>query len=94
MDGWACAAGVATWPPRRHLPPAAGLGILASLSLVLYLVVTRTMPLAVAVVLASLYPVVPVMLAVLWLRERLSRPQWAGLGLALIAVCLIVGPDH
>jgi EamA domain-containing membrane protein RarD len=40
-------------------------------------------------VLAALYPVVPVLLGLTVLRERLTRTQTAGLGLAGAAVGLI-----
>lgn len=43
----------------------------------------------IAVVLSSLYPVVPVLLGVFALRERLSRTQAAGLGGAAAAVVLL-----
>jgi len=84
------AAGVASWPPRRHVGTAAWLGLLASLSLALYLLSTRLMPLSVAVVLASLYPLVPVLLGLMVLRERLSAQQWSGVAVAMVAICLIV----
>jgi drug/metabolite transporter (DMT)-like permease len=45
--------------------------------------------LAVAVVLAALYPVVPVLLGLTVLRERLTRTQAVGLGMAGAAVGLI-----
>ena len=49
----------------------------------------REQLLAVAVVLAALYPVVPVLLGLTVLRERLTGTQAAGLGLAGAAVGLI-----
>jgi drug/metabolite transporter (DMT)-like permease len=50
---------------------------------------TRTEFLAVAVVLSSLYPVVPVLLGITALRERLRRRQILGLVGALAASVLI-----
>ena len=37
----------------------------------------------------ALFPMVTVLLAVLFLRERLGRLQWVGLGLAFVAIYLL-----
>jgi drug/metabolite transporter (DMT)-like permease len=42
-----------------------------------------------ATVLAALYPAIPVVLAITFLRERPSRAQTAGLGCAAAAIGLI-----
>ena len=47
--------------------------------------------LAVAGVLASLYPASTVLLAALVLRERVHRAQGLGLGLCAVAVALVAG---
>jgi drug/metabolite transporter (DMT)-like permease len=47
---------------------------------------------AVAVVLSSLYPVIPVVLGITVLRERLTRHQSGGLVAALTATILIAAP--
>lgn len=64
-------------------------GALAALALVCYLFATRTQFLAVAVVLSSLYPIVPVLLGITVLRERLRWTQTIGLACALAASVLI-----
>lgn len=64
-------------------------GALAALALVCYLEATRTQALTPAVVLSSLYPVIPVVLGLTTLRERLSPAQAAGLLGALAGSLLI-----
>jgi drug/metabolite transporter (DMT)-like permease len=54
-----------------------------------YLLATRSELVAVAVVLSSLYPVIPVLLGIAVLGERLTWKQSLGLGAALTASVLI-----
>lgn len=68
---------------------AAVAGLLAGLALTAYLLATRVELVAVAVVLSSLYPIVPVLLGITVLRERLIWRQGAGLAAALAATVLI-----
>ncbi|MFV2177277.1 EamA family transporter [Actinomadura sp. LOL_016] len=87
--------GVPPGTVRRRFPDvrtalwAAASGTVAAAALVLYLQATREQLTVVAVVLSSLYPVVPVLAGVLWLRERLSAAQAAGLAGAGAAVVLL-----
>jgi drug/metabolite transporter (DMT)-like permease len=72
------------------LTAAAGLnGGVAALALVCYLLAARTQLVTVAVVLSSLYPVIPVLLGITALRERLTARQVAGLVGAAVAVVLL-----
>ncbi|MFL6073570.1 MAG: EamA family transporter [Mycobacteriales bacterium] len=64
-------------------------GVLGGAATSLFLVSTHHGLLSVSAVLTSLYPASTVLLAWLLLRERLSRPQLAGLGWAATAVVLI-----
>ena len=64
-----------------------GLDMIANL---LYMIATRSGPLAVVVTLASLYPASTVLLARVVLHERLSSRQWIGIVCAMIAVVMIV----
>jgi drug/metabolite transporter (DMT)-like permease len=98
-----CAAALAILPllwssdgarglPPRLVPWAALTGGLAALALVCYMLATRLQLVAVAVVLSSLYPAIPVLLGVTVLRERLCRAQAAGLaGVAAAIVLLTAG---
>lgn len=82
---------------RRRLParPAAQallIGAGAALGLALYLLDAQRQLLSVAVVLASLYPALPVVLGPAVLHERVSRRRTAGLPAAALAtVQLTVG---
>ncbi|MFC9359551.1 EamA family transporter [Rhodococcus sp. NPDC057014] len=66
-----------------------GAGVLAATALAAYLYALRTEFVTVAVVLSSLYPVVPVIVGIVFLNERLRRSQALGLVAALIATVLI-----
>lgn len=68
---------------------ATGNGVMASAAITLYLFATRQELLSVAVVLSSLYPVIPVLLGLAVLREHLIRRQAAGLVTAGLAVVLL-----
>ncbi|RDI48350.1 EamA family transporter [Nocardia mexicana] len=68
---------------------AATSGATAALALAAYLEATHRQLAVVAVALSSLYPVIPVVLGITVLRERLTRGQWAGLLIAALAVALL-----
>ncbi len=54
-----------------------------------YILAVQSGALAVASVLSSLYPVTTVILAAVFLRERVTRSHAAGIGLAALAIVLI-----
>ena len=56
---------------------------------VFFVLASGTDALSVAVVLASLYPIVTTILAALFLHERLGRLQILGVGLATLSVPLL-----
>ncbi|WP_247617189.1 EamA family transporter [Streptomyces sp. MK37H] len=83
------ATGASLRLPRRAAAVAAVAGALGTLATILYLLATRQELLSVAVVLSALYPAVPVLLALTFLRERITRPQAVGLLGAGLAIGLI-----
>ena len=74
--------------PREALTPTIGAGVLDMVANVALLAALRSGPLAVASVLASLYPVATVLLARFVLGEHMSRTQRVGIALAMVAVVL------
>ena len=85
--------GRAPWRPERRLLPAiAGVGVLDMVGNAAFIVAIQTGALAVAAVLSSLYPVTTVVLATVFLRERVTLSHAIGIGLAVAAVtCIAAG---
>ncbi|MFE9441901.1 EamA family transporter [Streptomyces sp. NPDC006602] len=81
-------AGRLRMPPTR-CAQALLIGAGAALGLVLYLLAAQRQLLAVAVVLASLYPALPVILGLALLHEKVTRRQTAGLLGAAAATALL-----
>ncbi|MEV6945084.1 EamA family transporter [Streptomyces sp. NPDC051172] len=78
--------------PGRLTAQALLVGAGAALGLILYLLAAQRQLLAVVVVLASLYPALPVVLGLALLHERVTRRQTAGLlGAAAATVLLTLG---
>jgi drug/metabolite transporter (DMT)-like permease len=73
----------------RLLLAAAGAGVIDVVANIFYVAATRTGKFGLAVVLASLYPGVTVLLARVVLGERLRWAQRVGLGLAAIGILLV-----
>lgn len=80
----------ASWRLRgRPWAATVAAGALGTLAIVLYLEATRQQLMAIATVLSALYPAIPVLLALVVLKERLNRGQVAGLVCAALAIALI-----
>jgi drug/metabolite transporter (DMT)-like permease len=83
----------ATWRKQarenRFLWVAGAAGVLEATGSLLYMVSARNGRLDVAAVLASLYPVVTILLAAWFLKERTTSSQAWGMALALGAVVLV-----
>lgn len=80
------------WRVARQLWPAlVAVGVIDMASTVAYLLAIGIGPLAIAAILASLYPVVTAVLAAVVLRERISPIHALGIVVAGVAVVLIAG---
>lgn len=81
-------AGATLRPSGGPAARAMAVGVVGTVAALLFLLSTRIGQVSVNAVLASLYPVVTVLLGVLVLRERLTRGQVAGLLFAGVAFAL------
>jgi uncharacterized membrane protein len=81
------------WRPGRGLWPAlAGVGIMDMAGNGAFILAVQAGSLAVAAVLSSLYPVTTVVLASIFLRERVTLSHAAGIALAVAAIaCIAAG---
>jgi drug/metabolite transporter (DMT)-like permease len=77
------------WPGWAVLGLIAVAGIFDASGNTFYTMATRLGRLDIAAVLSSLYPASTILLAAVLLKERTTRSQSAGMGLALVAVVLI-----
>lgn len=86
-------AGRRSWRfERRWVPALAGVGILDMAGNAAFLLAVQTGALAIAATLSSLYPVTTVILASVFLRERVTPSHAVGIVLAAIAiVCIAAG---
>lgn len=75
---------------RKSLLVRAFFGFVA---LVFYFYAIDNLPLGSAVILNQTSPFFTLILAFLWLREKIFKPQWVAIGIALFGVSLIVQPS-
>ena len=74
------------------LPAMAGVGVLDMAGNGFFILAVQGGALAVAAVLSSLYPVMTVILAAVFLRERVTRTHAVGIALAVGAIaCIAAG---
>lgn len=77
--------------PRGRWPALVAIGVIDMAATASYLSAIAIGPLAIAAILASLYPVVTTILAAAVLRERISLVHAVGIAAAGVAVVLIAG---
>ncbi|MBI2781184.1 MAG: DMT family transporter [Chloroflexi bacterium] len=77
--------------PRGMWPALLAIGLVDMAATAVYLTAIQIGPLAIAAILASLYPVATTVLAAVVLSERVRAVQAAGIVAALVAVALIAG---
>ena len=75
--------------PMNVLPKLVLIGLLDMTGNAAFILATQAGALAIATVLASLYPVVTVILAIVILREHLTRSHVAGIVLTAVSIALI-----
>ena len=84
--------GAAWRTERRFLPAMGGVGVLDMTGNAAFIFAVQGGALAVAAVLSSLYPVMTVILAAVFLRERVTRTHAVGIALAVAAIaCIAAG---
>ena len=83
----------AAWRPKRGLIPAiTAVGVLDMAGNGAFILAVQAGSLAVAAVLSSLYPVTTVILATVFLHEKVTRSHAAGIGMAAVAIaCIAAG---
>jgi drug/metabolite transporter (DMT)-like permease len=86
------ATGGLQWPPRSVMPTLGLIGLTDVLGVVFFLLANTQGSLSIAAVIASQHPAATTVLARIITKERLARPQVAGILLALIAIALIALP--
>jgi len=78
------------WRMPRDVPPKlVGIGLLDMGGNAAFILATQAGALAIAAVLSSLYPVVTVLLAIVFLREHVTRSHAVGIALTAVAIALI-----
>ena len=72
-----------------HAAMALSAGAAGTVAIILYFLAAKQQLMTIVVVLSALYPAIPVLLALIFLGERLNRTQAAGLACAAAAIALL-----
>jgi drug/metabolite transporter (DMT)-like permease len=92
LVGLAVLLGRRAWrPPAAALPVLLLSGLLDAAGNALFVLAVRAGRLDLAAVLSSLYPAATLLLSAVILRERVTRPQAAGVAAMMAAIALIAG---
>jgi drug/metabolite transporter (DMT)-like permease len=86
---WALAAGASLRTSRRRAGAAASIGLIDTGANAMFVLASARGYLSIVSVLGSLYPIVPVVAGHVFLAERISWPQRAGVALALAGVAVV-----
>lgn len=78
-------------PPRRAWPQLAGLGAIYAINALAFIAALQWIPAATATLVFYTYPVVVVLLAGIFLGERLTRHKLIGMALAVVGCGLTAG---
>jgi bacterial/archaeal transporter family protein len=76
-------------PDVRGVVPAMLTGVAGYLGLFFFLYAVQAGKVAPVASLTALYPVITLVLAMVFLKEKISPIQWMGMGLAVVSVVLI-----
>lgn len=76
---------------RRSVPMAALISVMTVGAFLMYFFALKSGPVATIVTLTALYPVVVILLARVFLKEKLNRLQWVAVCCAICAAVLLAG---
>jgi drug/metabolite transporter (DMT)-like permease len=89
LTGWVVVTRAPIHLDRSALPAIVGIGLLDTFANGLFVLASARGYLSIVSVLGSLYPVSTILAAYLFLHERISRTQKAGVALTLVGIALV-----
>lgn len=76
---------------KHATPVAAGISVMTVGAFLLYFFALKNGPVATIVTFTALYPIVVILLARVFLKEKLNKLQWLAVALAISAAVLLAG---